>query len=106
LHQYDHEERSHVSLGEQTPVACATADLRPNPPFQPTPLRVAKIVGILASSFVLTALPTYHGGAAEWQSVSPLNYGRGTLTASIVLTVTGIFASVHDSVHLSEIGQT
>jgi hypothetical protein len=30
----------------------------PNPPFQPTPLRGPKIVGILEADFVLTAMPT------------------------------------------------
>jgi hypothetical protein len=42
---------------------------RPNKPIQPTPLCGPKIVGILQSGFVLTAIPIYIGGAADGQVV-------------------------------------
>jgi hypothetical protein len=46
--------------------------LRPNKRFQPTPLRVDKILAILARGFCSTAFPVYWCGAAEAQGVSRL----------------------------------
>jgi hypothetical protein len=44
---------------------------RPNPPFQPTPLRVDKIGAILRARIGYNAIAIYRCGAAEWQTVSP-----------------------------------
>jgi hypothetical protein len=49
----------------------AITQLLPNPPFQPTPLRVDKIRHILESGSSSNPIPTYQRGAAEWHSVRP-----------------------------------
>jgi hypothetical protein len=46
----------------------------PNKPMHPTPLRVDKIGRILQSGSVITAPPTYYGGAGDGQGVGPPHY--------------------------------